>query len=456
VDAALSIADSSLNAERTAIAVTAENVANASTPGYVRETATVNALPGDTTGVGDGVAVTSVTQATNTLLSANNYQAQGALSNLTSAQQLLTAIENVFPLGQGTSGSTSTSTNTSIAGQLSTFWSDWDDINADPTAPAPRSEVIQSAQGIVESLNEASTQLSQIGTNASAELANQVGSVNTLLTQAAQLNQSILTVSTGGGDPAQLQDQMNAVLGQLSSFAGVTVRLQSNGTSNVGIGGVNVVAGDRASTLSVTNTTGTTAILASPGGIATPVSSGSIAGLLSGINQYLPQYQADLDSVANNLTTTVNTQLAAGYTASGTSGAAEPLFVGSGAQNIALNPTVVADPTLIAAAASTGAAAANDGSNAQAMAELGSSPTGPDRAYQNLIQSVGSATQSLTAQVGAQTSVANQAQAALSASSGVDLDTELTNLMSYQQNYQASAHMLTTINQTMQSLISAI
>jgi flagellar hook-associated protein 1 len=456
MDAALSIADSSLNADTTALSVTAENVANVQTSGYVDETTNFEAIPGgDALGVGDGVVAT-VAQATNALLSANNSQAQGALSNLTSAQQMLTAIQNVFPLGQGTSGSTSSSTNSSIAGQLATFWSDWDDVNADPSAPAPRSEIIQSAQGLVESLNEASTQLSQISTNSEAELTSQVASVNTLLSQAASLNQSILTTSTGGGDPSQLQDQMNAVVGQLSSLAGVNVRVQPNGTSTIAIGGITVVQGNLASTVAVTTAGGSTSLVASPGGIAVPVTSGSIAGVLTGINQYIPQYQSDLDEVANALSSTVNTQLAAGYTASGVSGAADPLFVGSGAAGIALNSAVVADPTLIAAASTNGAGAANDGSNAQAMAELGTSATGPDVDYQNLIQSIGAVTEAVNSQVTAQTSVANQAQAALSAVSGVNLDTELTNLQGYQQNYEASAKLLTTISTTMQSLIDAV
>src|SRR5271156_2229583 len=115
MDSALSIADSSLNAERTAIAVTAENVSNASTTGYARESADITALPGgDELGVGDGAIVSNVSPATNALLSANNYQAQGSLSNLTAAQQVLSAIQNAFPLGQGTSSSTSTSGNTSL------------------------------------------------------------------------------------------------------------------------------------------------------------------------------------------------------------------------------------------------------------------------------------------------------------------------------------------------------
>ena len=457
MDAALSIADSSLNAERTALTVTSQNIANNQTAGYVRETATMTPLPGgDLEGVGGGVVVASVAQATNTLLAANNYQAQGALSNLSAAQQLLTSIENVFPLGQGTNSSTSSASNSSISGQLANFWSDWDSVNADPSSLAPRSAVVQAAQGLVTSFNEASTQLSQIQQNASAELTDQVGQLNQLLTQAAQLNNAILVTSTGGGDPSSEKDQLNGVIGQLSQVAGVSLRTQSDGTSTISIGGITVVQGNTASTISLTTAGGTTSLLASPTGVAVPVTSGSIAGLLAGINQYIPQYQSDLDQTADALATTVNTQLAAGYTASGASGSLDPLFTGTSAQSLAVNPAVMNDPQLLAAASTTGAAAGNDGSNAQAMAELGTSPTGPDATYRSLIQSIGAVTQSVGSQVTAQTAVASQAQAALSAGTGVNLDTELTNLMSYQQNYQASAKLLTTVDQAMQSLLDAV
>ena len=119
---------------RAAMAATSENIANAQTPGYVDESAQLSALPGgDSLGVGDGVQVTTVAQATNALLAANNWQAQGSLANLSSLQQVLTGVENLFPLGNSTSSTSGTSANDSLAGELASFWSQWDAVAADPS-----------------------------------------------------------------------------------------------------------------------------------------------------------------------------------------------------------------------------------------------------------------------------------------------------------------------------------
>ena len=433
MDESLSIASSSLDAMRAAMAATSENIANAQTPGYVDESAQLSALPGgDSLGVGDGVQVTTVAQATNALLAANNWQAQGSLANLSSLQQVLTGVENLFPLGNSTSSTSGTSANDSLAGELASFWSQWDAVAADPSASAPRTQLVTMAQGITQGLNETSGELSSLAASTQSQLSQQVSQVNGLLTQAAQLNQSILTQEGSGADANQGVDQLNAVIGQLSQLADVTVRSAPNRTATVSLGGIAVVQGDQASTLAVSTAGGVTSITAQPGGVAAPVGGGSIAGLLAGLNQYIPQFSSELDAVASALSSTVNAQLAAGYTASGVSGATEPMFTGSTAATLAVNPAVVANPLLLAAASTTGAAATNDGSNAQAMAELGTSPGAPDAAYQQLIGDLGTATQNVNAQVTVQTSVANQAQQSLQAVSGVDQDQELTNLMQFQ------------------------
>ncbi len=458
MDEAMSIAASSLNAERVAMTATSENVANAQTPGYVAETAQISTLPGgDSLGVGDGVEVTTVSQATNALLAANNWQAQGALANLGSLQQSLTAIEDVFPLASEPSTSaSSTTTNASISGQLANFWSAWDAIAEAPSSLAPRTEIVNMAQGLVTSLSEAATQLTQVQTNSTQQLGNQVEQVNSLLSQVAELNQSIVTTEGSGANANQLVDQLNAAVSTLSELAGVDVRMLGNGTAAVSIGGVAVVQGDNAATLSLSTTGGVTSVVANPGGVTAPISSGSMAGLLSSLNRYLPDYRQQLDTVADDLASTVNSQLAAGYTASGTSGVTDPLFVGSGAAGLAVNPAVVANPMLLAASGTAGVAAANDGSNAQAVAELGTVTTGPDAAYQTLVQSIGADTQNVNSQLEAQTSVANQAEQAQQAVSGVNMTQELTNLVTFQQNYEASAKLMTVVDATVQSLLTAV
>lgn len=458
MDEALSIAASSLDAERAAMAATSENVANAQTPGYVAETAQIGALPGgDNLGIGDGVEVTTVSQATNALLAANNWQAQGALAHLGSLQQSLTAIEDVFPLAtEPSTNATSTTTNASIAGQLASFWSSWDAVAEAPSSLAPRTEIVEAAQGLVTSLGEAATQLTQVQTNTATQLGNQVEQVNSLLTQVAELNQSVVATEATGASANQLTDQLNVTVGTLSQLAGVDVRMMANGTATVSIGGITLVQGTNAAQLSLATAGGTTSVVASPGGATVPVSSGSMAGLLSSLNRYLPEYRQQLDTVADDLKSTVNTQLAAGYTATGASGATTPLFVGTGASGLAVNPAVVADPSLLAASGVAGAAAANDGSNAQAMAELGTVATGPDAAYQDLVQGIGADTQNVNSQLEAQTSVAQQAQQAQEAVSGVNLTQELTNLVAFQQNFEASAKLLTVVDTTVQSLLTAV
>lgn len=463
---ALSIGVSSLNADRTAIQSTSENVANAQTPGYVRESAQLAALPGgDPLGVGDGVAVTTVAQATSALLSANSWQAQGALSNLSSLQQVLSAVDNVFPLATkpatSSASGTSATSSASISGQLASFWSSWDAIVQNPSSLAPRTQIVDEAKGLVNSFKEAATQLTQIAANTTKQLNEQVSQVNTLLSQVGSLNQSIVVTKGSGGNPNQLEDQLRALISTLSQLAGVNVRTQTDGTAMVSIGGVTVVQGTSVSTLEVKNTGGTRAVVLTTPGATTatvPVTSGSIAGLLSAYNTYLPGYRSSLDAVANALRTTVNQQLDAGYTATGVPGGTVPqFFVGTGATGLSVDPAIVANPALIAASATaTPTTAVNNGANAGAMAERGTTATGPDAAYQAMVQSIGADTQSVDNQLQAQTSVNSQAQQALQSVTGVNLDQELTNLLSFQQNYEASAKLLATVDATVQSLMQAV
>jgi flagellar hook-associated protein 1 FlgK len=63
--------------------------------------------------------------------------------------------------------------------------------------------------------------------------------------------------------------------------------------------------------------------------------------------------------------------------------------------------------------------------------------------------------QQATNQVDYQNSVVSQATAALSNATGVNLDTELTNMLNIENSYTTTAKLLTTVNNMFTALINA-
>jgi flagellar hook-associated protein 1 FlgK len=316
--------------------------------------------------------------------------------------------------------------------------------------------VVDDAQNLVSDFQEASGQISNLQTNTQDQLATSVAQVNTMLKQVATLNGEIGSTE-GSGSPANaLIDQQNQIMGELASSIGAVAVPQSDGAINVDVGGVTLVQGTWSDTVQATGGAGAMSLVAHASGAPLSASSGSISGQLAAINQYLPAYQSQLDAAANDLATTVNTQLAAGYTATGASGSGYPLFEGTGAGGLSVNSAIVNNPQLIAAS-DTGTVpdATNNGGNAQAMAELYNSSTGPDQQYQSLIQGIGAQVSAVNSQVQAQTSVSNAAQDNLQSIEGVNTNDEMVQMLTYQNAYQASAKLISTVDTMMQALIEA-
>jgi flagellar hook-associated protein 1 FlgK len=458
----MSIAASGLEADRAAMDAIANNLANVNTPGYAAESATlVNTPSFDRLGAGGGVTVLSVGQASDAVLSADSMAASASSASSSALQQVLTSVQSIFP-EPGANG---------LSAQLSTFWSSWDAIASNPSQTAPRTEVVDQAQNLAAALNQETAQLSQTAANTGTQLQSTVGEVNNLASQIASLNQSIVASQASGSQPNALIDQRTNLVNQLSQDMGVTTRAQANGTLNVYVGGVSLVQGNTADTFKVqsSGSPATLSVVSGNTGVTVPVTSGTAAGLLQALNVNIPGYQSQLDSVATALATTVNNQLGQGYDAAGNSDVAAgsgvgpnssaPLFVigsaSGAAATISVNPAVAGNPQLLAMASSA-TNAANDGSNAQAMAELGTSPSGPDALYRTFITSMGSQVQTVTSQSQAQQSLAQSMQSSLQSVVGVNTDQQTVDMLGFQQAYQASAKVISTIDTMVQSLLAAV
>ncbi len=452
------IALSGLNAAQSGLDVVSQNIANASTPGYVRKRLNLSALVAPTTGAGEGVMIQSVS------LVSSAFQANAL--NATSAQQgYATSVSQVLNTAQSYLNEPSSS---GISQQLANFWSAFDGVANAPTQLAPRQQLIAQAQNLTQTFNQLSQNYVNLYNSTVGAIGTNLQSVNSMLSQVAQLNTQI--VSAGPASSNTLIDQRNQLVSNLASSIGVTVQNQPNGSVNLLVGGVMVVQDGVNSSLSVNAPTAppmpsssSVSVVSSQGGVAVPLTSGAVGGLLSTVNSSLPSYSSSLDQVASNLATTVNTQLAAGdsYPNNGTtaqSGAPMFVFGGSGtanALNLTVNSALVTDPYSIAAAGNP-PQGTNDGSNAQTMAELSSLSNGPDAMYRTMVGGIGldvsNAGSLLSSAQVAYQSTYQQSQSV----SGVATNQQLVDMLNYQQGYQAAAKVISTVSASIQSLMQAV
>jgi flagellar hook-associated protein 1 FlgK len=211
---------------------------------------------------------------------------------------------------------------------------------------------------------------------------------------------------------------------------------------DVDLGGVALVSGTTAATMSVDSSYNV-----SIDGAAVTLASGSAAADLQTLTTDIPAYQAQLDSVAFTLATQVNNAQAAGYDLNGNAGA--PMFSGTTAATIAVAMT---DPAQIAASGTPGGNL--DGSNAASIAQFGSASNGADAAYSVLVGNIGAASALAQQKQSTQDAITTSVDALRSSVSGVSYDEEVSNMVTYQQAFQASSRVLTTIDSMLDTLIN--
>ncbi len=421
----LQTALSGLVAEQAALDVTGNNITNSDTEGYSRQRAVlqtnepivipaISPLTGRGAQLGTGVSVETITRVRNIYLDAQYRAQNSALSEASTQSEELTQAQAAFnePSSSG------------LASRISAFWSAWSDLANAPTSLAAKQGVVAAGQSLASTLHELSAQLSTISTQAGAQytaLAGPSGEVQNDADQIAQLNGQIKLAEEAGQKPNEMLDRRDLLLDKLSSLAKVTVSQQADGTDTVSFG-------DAAKPLvQGTAVNWPQALTSAAGGKL-----GALLGLTSPAGA-LSNYQTALDNVAGALAGTVN----ALHTST-------PFFSGATAATLKVAVTAAQVQT-----SSTEAKGGND--VAQAIAALRGGAG--EESYAALVEQVGTGVQSAKdEQANLQTTVTaigNQRQSV----SGVSLDEEMTNLISFQRGYQASARTLNAMDSMLETLI---
>ncbi|CAB1059679.1 Flagellar hook-associated protein FlgK [Olavius sp. associated proteobacterium Delta 1] len=138
---------------------------------------------------------------------------------------------------------------------------------------------------------------------------------------------------------------------------------------------------------------------------------------------------------------------------------------GASALNMQVNPAIVLDERLIAAAGSFDSVPGDkpgDNGNSIAIANLksarilNSNTASFDAYYESIIGDVGYEVQQAGAYYGHQSEMVHQLENYRESISGVSVDEEMVNLVKYQNAYQAAAKLITTADEMMQSVLNMI
>ena len=423
----LSIALSGAKAARTALDVTAQNIANAGTTGYVRRSTSLKEMS-STGGYGrlsdvslSGVRLDHIVRNADPFRQAEvrrtGADAARADTEVSGLENIESAIEQsrVYPAMVDFEGSLQR-------------------LASDPTDPALRAGVIETARTMAGTFNIAAKGLEGVASGLHFNAQAGVDAVNTLGSELARVNLRLSRAADASSDQTTLLDQRDNLLQKMSEYADVSAAFSpADGTVAVRIGGSTgpvMVQGGTASTLAMATAADGT-VTFDVGGSATPLSGGSLAGQALGLAK-LAQVRTDLDTAANVMMTTVNTAQTEGAALDGSAG--QPLFTGSGASAMAIAFT---NGAKIATAPAGSGVGSRDPGNLDALrAALAS--TDPSGAVDGLIFDISSTVSSRKVTQGALTAIAGNARVSLEAQAGVDLDQEAVNLMRYQQAFQAS------------------
>ncbi|RQW85422.1 MAG: flagellar hook-associated protein FlgK [Geobacter sp.] len=469
----LNIATSGVTMARVAMEVTSENIANVNTPGYSRQKTVFETAPVTTANgfpLGTGVQLASVQRSHDDLLQLQLVKGNSQYGESETKQTALSQIEPFF----------NEVTNDGLGQAMEDFFNSWQDLSVTPQGSAERQAVLSRSQVLVDTFHQMNTNLNDSLSSADRSLEGLTADITDKAKSIASLNEQILQTERLGGNANELRDQRDYLTQELAKKVGVSYSEQSDGTQTVTLpGGEALVQGNSFATLSteVDAGTGLNKIMLTPvgGGASSDITAtiggpdnslGEIGGTLQVRDEIVPGYLAKLDEMARQLVTNVNSQHSSGYGLDGTqNNFFDPAKITSA--DIALDSTLTTNKIAAAGQDPTTVSGPGDNTSAFALAQLKSgsfsftvdgktTSATLSSFYNGFVSSVGIDTENAANSTAQNDSFLRQLNALRESNSGVSLDEEMANLIKYQRAFEASAKVINTASEMLDTVMNLI
>jgi flagellar hook-associated protein 1 FlgK len=436
----LSSATQSLLADTGALQVTSNNIANANTPGYSRQIPVFEEAAPTTDGnfsIGNGVVLQGYQSVRDELVS---NQIQQETQSQSSANAQLSTLQQIQP--------TFTTSTQDIGTEITALFTNLSSLSTNPTSSADRQGVLAAGNNLAAAFNAASDVLTTQQAALNTPVSQDVSQINQLTQQIAALNPRIAEMTATGQNGGSLQDQQGQLVLKLSTLTNVSITQTPQGETLTTGNGTPLVVGSQSYALqTATGSDGMQHVLDQNGAdLTAAISGGDLGGMIQMRDKTIPGLLNQLDTLANQFGTAFNAAQAKGFDQNGVAGGnffTLPVTVAGSAGAISM---AITNPSKIAAS-SDGTAGSNGNLANFSAIQTTPLPAGntPGEAYAGLVYQVGSLTSNANAESTATAASLLQLNDQLSSVSGVSIDQEATNLITFQTAYQAAARVVSTM-----------
>jgi flagellar hook-associated protein 1 FlgK len=314
---------SGLLAAQQQLATTGHNISNVNTEGYTRQRADQSASLGLNNGnnyIGGGTYIQDITRLYDQFSHKEQVMNQSNLSNADSLNARLTQLDQVM----STSGQ-------AVVGSLDQFYQAVNGVADNPNDSGLRSIVLNQASVLSTNFNELTENFDKMTKAVNGEIDQVATRISEISNELAKINETIMQSQNiqQGGQPNDLLDKRDQLIGELSEFTRVTTLKDSNNVMTVMIGqGNTLVAGITPMTLQVNAgdpDAQQTELRLVSGSSSVALNGSTLGGSLAASfefrDQHLDQTRTEIDRLAMAISSTLNDSQASGLDLNGLQGA---------------------------------------------------------------------------------------------------------------------------------------
>lgn len=469
----LYISISGIHANKKALDTISHNISNANNKNYVRQSAihsessyNQNVIRGYQ--LGTGVTVQQIRQIRDEFLDLRIRNEMASYGYFSSKSEILGEIESIF----------NEITNSGLQSVMDDFWNGWSELYKEPESLTIRGLLHESAVALKTTVNHISQQLDNLQSNLNKEMLNKSKEVNEILRDIASLNKNIkLAESFQRVSANDYRDMRNEKLDKLSELLPIRYYENKYGEVVVSLNGRDLINGDYFNPIEIRlNEKGHGEIYWSDMNEKIELKGkGELAGLIEARDELVVEYRHRLNVLVRTLADNINEIHKMGVGLDGSTG--EKFFIyeehDPGA-TLVINPELN-DFNKIAASKD---GAKGDGEIARLILNLRekylfsdydsenyiypiSNEEGIfngtlkiDEFYRDLVLSLSLKREEARSMAENQHLLINQMDQRRQEISGVSLDEEMANMLTYQHSYIANSRVINAIDQMIDIMIN--